>query len=76
MSERKAVMNSNEIKEKETQEENVSMAPYVNEKLKYWLIAVVAILCIVTALFVVLTPETEEKNNSDAQTLVETTLNT
>lgn len=64
MSERKTTMNSNEIKERETQEENVSMAPYVNEKVKYVIVAVVIILCIITALCVVFGSKTEKKQEN------------
>ncbi len=66
---------NNEIKDKESlTEENVSLAPYVNEKLKYCLIAGVIILCIIAALAVVFSPEArknrEEKEAEPTHTAV------
>ena len=59
---------NNEIKDKESlTEENVSLAPYVNEKLKYCLIAGVIILCIIAALAVVFSPEAR-KNREEKET--------
>lgn len=57
---------NNEVKnEKEvTEEENVSLAPYVNEKLKYYLFAVVIILCIIAALAVALSPEAKKNREN------------
>ena len=61
-----------EIKDKT--EENVSLAPYVNEKLKYCLLAGVAVLCIIAALAVVFSPEAkkirEEKKTDTASRAV------
>lgn len=58
----------NEIKDKESlTEENISLAPYVNEKLKYCLIAGVIILCIIAALAVVFSPEAR-KNREEKET--------
>ena len=66
---------NNEIKDKESlTEENISLAPYVNEKLKYCLIAGVIILCIIAALAVVFSPEArknrEEKKTEPTHTAV------
>ena len=59
---------NNEIKDKESlSEENVSLAPYVNEKLKYCLIAGVIVLCIIAALAVVFSPEAR-KNREEKET--------
>lgn len=59
---------NNEIKDKESlTEENISLAPYVNEKLKYCLIAGVIILCIIAALAVVFSPEAR-KNREEKET--------
>lgn len=55
-------MKETEIKEKETNNEPESMAPYVNEKVKYYLVALVVILCIITVFCVIFG---SEKKNSD-----------
>ncbi len=56
-------MKETEIKEKETNNEPESMAPYVNEKVKYYLVALVAILCIITVFCVIF--GSEKKNNDE-----------
>ena len=56
----------NEIKDV-AEEEIVSLAPYVNEALKYWLLAGVAILCIIAALAVVFSPEAEKNREKKAE---------
>ncbi len=59
---------NNKIKDKESlTEENISLSPYVNEKLKYCLIAGVVILCIIAALAVVFSPEAR-KNREEKET--------
>lgn len=56
---------NNEVKNEEvTEEETVSLAPYVNEKLKYYLFAVVIILCIIAALAVALSPEAKKNREN------------
>lgn len=69
------MVENTEIKEN-TEEETPSMAPYVNEKLKYWLIGLIVLLCIITAVAVVLTPEEREKGLQDRTTQSEMYLNT
>lgn len=53
---------NNEIKDKEivTDEIKPSLAPEVNEKLKYYLIAFMFLLCVVTALLVIFSPEARQ----------------
>lgn len=56
---------NNEVKNEEvTEEETVSLAPYVNEKLKYYLFAVVIILCIIAALAVAFSPEAKKNREN------------
>lgn len=58
-------------------EEEKPIEPYVNEKLKYYLIAAVAVLCIITALVVVFSPEAKKQREKRTQSTVNiTVLNT
>lgn len=63
-----------ENKEKEitTEEQPVSLAPYVNEKLKYFLIAFIIMLCVVTALLVFFSPEAREARENKSEETIET----
>lgn len=59
-------MKETEIKEKETNNEPESMAPYVNEKVKYYLVALVVILCIITVFCVIFGSEKENNGKTGA----------
>lgn len=48
-------------------EEEKPIEPYVNPKLKYYLIAAVVVLCIITALVVVFSPEVKKQREKRTQ---------
>lgn len=58
---------NNDIKNTETDDKPIE--PYVNVKLKLYLIAAVVIMCAVTAIAVLLSPEAKEQRRIRKQTV-------
>ena len=66
-------MTENKDVKKSTEEmqDNKPLKPFVNGKLKYYLIVAVILLCIITALAVVFSPEAKEKRKEVNEKIVQ-----
>ncbi len=66
--------NNNELKDIQTiiDEDNIPMTPYVNEKVKYYMIVMVVILSIASALLVIFGPNEDSKTNNSKPEATET----